>query len=55
MSQGSHGEGVAVDRVLGAVDRLKDELIESLSAAVRIPSVNPKYPGEVYDLSLIHI
>ncbi len=49
MSQSSRGESVAVDRVLGAVDRLKDELIESLSAAVRIPSVNPKYPGEVYD------
>lgn len=49
MSQSSHGEGVAVDRVLVAVDRLKDELIAAVSAAVRIPSINPTYPGEVYD------
>lgn len=38
-----------VERVLAAVDRLKDELVETVSAVVRIPSVNPKYPGEVYD------
>jgi acetylornithine deacetylase/succinyl-diaminopimelate desuccinylase family protein len=38
-----------VERVLAAVDRLRDELVDAVSAAVRIRSVNPKYPGEVYD------
>jgi acetylornithine deacetylase len=36
-------------RVLEKVDALRNELIEAVSAAVRIPSVNPKYPGQVYD------
>ena len=45
---------VGVDRglteaVLARVDSLRDELVEALSAAVRIESVNPKYPGQVYD------
>lgn len=35
--------------VLAAVDRLQDDLVAAVSAAVRIPSVNPKYPGEDYD------
>src|SRR5579871_3695192 len=42
-------ERMVVQQVLAAIDRLQDELLETLSAAVRIPSINPKYPGEVYD------
>ena len=49
MSERGQPESAVIDRVLVAVDRLKNELVETLSAAVRIPSVNPKYPGEVYD------
>jgi acetylornithine deacetylase len=37
-----------VERVLTRVDALRDELIEAISRAVQIPSVNPKYPGQVY-------
>ena len=37
------------ERVLGAVDELRNELIETVSEAVRIESVNPKYPGQVYE------
>jgi hypothetical protein len=29
-------------RLFTEVDRLKDEIVETLSAAVRMPSVNPK-------------
>jgi hypothetical protein len=35
------------ERVLGAVDELRNELVETVSEAVRIESVNPKYPGQV--------
>ncbi|GAA5160926.1 MULTISPECIES: M20/M25/M40 family metallo-hydrolase [Amycolatopsis] len=35
--------------VLDAVDRLAGRLAASLSEAIRIPSVNPKYPGQDYD------
>lgn len=35
--------------VLEQVDALRDELLEAVSAAVKIPSVNPKYPGQNYD------
>jgi acetylornithine deacetylase/succinyl-diaminopimelate desuccinylase family protein len=38
-----------LDAVLARVDSLERELVEALSAAVRIESVNPKYPGQVYD------
>jgi len=37
------------ERVLGAVDELREELVETVSEAVRIESVNPKYPGQVYE------
>lgn len=45
---------MAVDRglaetVLARVDELQGELVEALSHAVRIESVNPKYPGQAYD------
>lgn len=37
------------DRVLSAVDDGRPDLIEAISNAVRIPSVNPRDPGRVYD------
>lgn len=38
-----------VTRVTAAIDGLAAEMIDALSEVVRIPSVNPKYPGQVYD------
>ncbi len=38
-----------VDSVTAKIDALAGEMIDSLSAVVRIPSVNPRYPGQVYD------
>ena len=35
-------------RVTSRVNALRDELVDLISQAVRIPSVNPKYPGQVY-------
>jgi acetylornithine deacetylase len=35
--------------VLAAVDALRDEIAQTLSQVIRIESVNPKYPGQVYD------
>jgi acetylornithine deacetylase/succinyl-diaminopimelate desuccinylase family protein len=35
--------------VLGRLDGLRDELVDAISKAVQIRSVNPKYPGQVYD------
>ena len=37
------------ETVLARVDALARELVETLSEAVQIESVNPKYPGQVYD------
>lgn len=37
-----------VDRVLSEVEALRAGLVEAVGAAVRIPSVNPRYPGQVY-------
>lgn len=42
-------EPALVDDVLRRLDGLRDELVDTISRAVRIPSVNPKYPGQVYD------
>lgn len=36
-------------RVLARVGELERELIDAVSAAVQIESINPKYPGQVYD------
>ena len=36
------------DRIAAQVDALADELVERVSAAVRIPSVTPRYPGQDY-------
>jgi acetylornithine deacetylase len=37
------------DRVLATVEAQRDELVAALSRAIQIESVNPKYPGQVYD------
>lgn len=37
------------DRIADAVDRLRDELVDAVSRAIRIPSITPTYPGENYD------
>ena len=37
-----------IDAVLAAVDSGREELVSAISQAVRIPSVNPRYPGQVY-------
>jgi acetylornithine deacetylase/succinyl-diaminopimelate desuccinylase family protein len=37
------------DRVVGAVDHQRDELVDAISRAVQIASVNPRYPGQVYE------
>ena len=39
----------AAERVLAEVDGLVPELLESVQAAVRIASIEPKYPGQDYD------
>ncbi len=38
-----------VDSVTTKIDALAGEMIDALSEVVRIPSVNPRYPGQVYD------
>jgi acetylornithine deacetylase len=42
-------EPETTSRVLATVEGYRDELVDAISRAVRIPSVNPKYPGQVYD------
>ena len=37
------------DRVLGQVEEGREALLSAISEAVRIPSVNPRYPGQVYE------
>lgn len=37
------------DRVLAEIDALEGELVDALQRAVRIASVEPKYPGQSYD------
>ena len=37
------------ERVLAAVDARRDEIAQTLSQVIQIESVNPKYPGQVYD------
>jgi acetylornithine deacetylase len=38
-----------VDRVIARIDSMRDEIAGQASSLVRIESVNPKYPGTVYD------
>ena len=37
------------DRLIGRVDGMRDEIIKHVGELVRIPSVNPRYPGTAYD------
>ena len=37
------------DRVLAVIDQLAPELIDAVQRAVRIASIEPKYPGQSYD------
>src|SRR5437764_6826569 len=37
------------ERVFAEVQAGREELLEAISQAVQIPSVNPRYPGQVYD------
>jgi acetylornithine deacetylase len=37
------------ERVLAEVEAGAEQLIHSISEAVRIPSVNPRYPGQLYE------
>jgi acetylornithine deacetylase/succinyl-diaminopimelate desuccinylase family protein len=39
----------AKQKVMQAIDGMRDEIVDTLCAAVRIPSINPKYPGQDYD------
>jgi acetylornithine deacetylase/succinyl-diaminopimelate desuccinylase family protein len=49
----SNGPSSAIAaRIESAVERLRDELVAELSAALRTPSVNPRYPGEDYEARL---
>lgn len=36
------------ERILAQVDALADELVDAVAAAVRIPSITPRYPGQDY-------
>jgi acetylornithine deacetylase/succinyl-diaminopimelate desuccinylase-like protein len=38
-----------VERVLAAVESSRDELVSMISRAVRVESVNPRYPGQRYE------
>ena len=35
--------------VLDTVEKMKDEIVSLTAELVRIPSINPKYPGMDYD------
>jgi acetylornithine deacetylase len=41
--------GGVVDAVIDTVNGLKSELVDAVSGAIRIPSINPRYPGQSYD------
>jgi acetylornithine deacetylase/succinyl-diaminopimelate desuccinylase family protein len=36
-------------RVLGEVQAARNQLVQAISQAVQIPSVNPRYPGQIYE------
>lgn len=46
-SEETLAHGVA-EQIIGAVDTLESELVDAVSEAIRIPSINPRYPGQVY-------
>jgi len=39
----------AKQKVMQVVDDMREEIVDTVCSAVRIPSVNPKYPGQNYD------
>jgi len=39
----------SIEKVLINIDSMKDEIIQAVSSIVKIPSINPKYPGVNYD------
>jgi acetylornithine deacetylase/succinyl-diaminopimelate desuccinylase family protein len=41
-------EPEVADRIVAQVDALAGELVSAVSAAVRIPSITPRYPGQDY-------
>lgn len=43
------GNEAARAAVLSTIDEMRDDILETLSTLVRIPSVTPKYPGLSYD------
>jgi acetylornithine deacetylase len=42
-------QAVIATRVFEQIATLQDELVQTVSDAVKIESVNPKYPGQIYD------
>src|SRR3954451_22751716 len=43
------GKEDAIQRVMVEIDALRDDILGTLSTAVQIPSITPKYPGLSYD------
>ena len=39
----------SIEKVLNNIDSMKDEIIQAVSNVVKIPSINPKYPGVTSD------
>ncbi|MFL2746512.1 MAG: hypothetical protein ACJ0A9_04250 [Dehalococcoidia bacterium] len=39
----------SIEKVLNNIDSMKDEIIQAVSSVVKIPSINPKYPGVTSD------
>ncbi len=45
----SDGAEDATAAALAQIDSMQDDILETLSTLVRIPSITPKYPGLDYD------
>lgn len=45
-------DAAVADRISAAVDARADELLDTLGAAIRIPSITPTYPGQDHDALL---
>ena len=39
----------SIEKVLTNIESMKDEIIQAVSSIVKIPSINPKYPGVNFD------
>jgi acetylornithine deacetylase/succinyl-diaminopimelate desuccinylase family protein len=48
-SEDQEASSEVIARVLTAVEDAREDLLQAISEAVRIPSVNPRYPGQVYE------